>query len=510
MPDAAPPALATAPGPRPHPPPGWVRMTREGRGRGGNSAAEGQARPARRGRPQGAASFKRAKARGLAWGPQEVQELVGRGEGSPGLRAERGHPSPRPSQRPRPQHGTGRPREKRTGPPTRPGAHGAGARREEGCRGPVCGRGGRASSQRRPWAWPTPHTRKGRRPLTRCVVPSWMHQGGRCPGRQVWGRCGGARGPQPWLPHSRSSLFSQAGPGHPRGPLSGPQFPLGGTGAGSETGRQQREAALDSRLPPASQGGWRGTRRCPASCPPAHQPSRGPLPAPGVRPAARGQALGPRRKVSKCFTCSQTPRGLLPQWGRPRQVQPTSAHPRGSMVPLLCSPSPGAAAASCELGEAPPLGRESALQPRRRQDPTTGGTGAGPEGGRGPSWAATTPGAPNPVSRTPQHPAQGALGQHGPHCPKPLLQACFTDGEAEAGGRALPRRHRASWRWDVIPRAPSMAGTGDTPPRTLWEQARLWLAPGPGPTPGRTPAGELCQQQPPQGCYFMHEAPPLR
>lgn len=121
------------------------------------------------------------------------------------------------------------------------------------------GAGGRASSQRRPWAWPTPHTRKGRRPLTRCVVPSWTHlvdAPGRCPGRQVRGRCGGARGPQLWLPHSRSSLFSQAGPGHPRGPLSGPQFPLGGTAAGSETGRQQREAALDSRLPPASQGGW--------------------------------------------------------------------------------------------------------------------------------------------------------------------------------------------------------------------------------------------------------------
>ena len=204
----------------------------------------------------------------------------------------------------------------------------------------------------------------------------------------------------------------------------------------------------------------------------------------------------------------------MPQWGRPRQAQPTSAHPRGSMAPLLCSPSPGAAAASCELGEAPPLARESALHPGRRQDPTPGpGRGAQGLARRVAGARAGLPPAqrpPSAVSRTPRHPARGALGQHGPHCPKPLLQTYFTGGKAEAGGRALPRGHRASRRWDVIPRAPSMAGTGDTPPRKLWEQARLSLAPGPGPTPGRTPAGELCQQWPPHGCYFMHRAPPLR
>lgn len=326
VPAAVPPAPAPAPGPRPHPPPGWVRMTREGRGRGGNSAAEGQARPGRRGRPQGAASFKRAKARGLSWGPQEVQEPVGRGEGSPGLRAERGHPSPRPSHRPRPQRGTGRPGEKRTGPPTRPGAHGAGARREKGCRGPVCGRGGRASSRHRPWAWPTPHPRKGRHPLTRCVGPSWMHQGGQCPGGQVRGRCRGARGPQLWLPHSRSSLFSQAGPGHPRGPLSGPQFPLGGTGAGSKTGRQQREAALDSRLPPASQGGWLPWDKTAPGQLPASPPAIKRAPPSPWSPAC-GQVTGSRapQEGLQVFHLQPNPTGALAAVG---QAPPGTAHQR--------------------------------------------------------------------------------------------------------------------------------------------------------------------------------------
>lgn len=285
VPAAAPPAPAPAPGPRPHPPPGWVRMTREGRGRGGNSAAEGQARPGRRGRPQGAASFKRAKARGLAWGPQEVQEPVGRGEGSPGLRAERGHPSP-PA----------------LTPPQAP-ARDREARREEdwATHETWCPRGRGAQGGGVQGAEPQASAAPGRgRPHTPGKGAVHSH-GVWCPAGRTWwthqddalvGRCGG--GAEGRGDRSCGFLTPEAASSHRRAQATpvvhsrGLSFPSVGLRQGARPAGSRGRLRWTHAFPqPHRVAGYRGTRRCPASCPPAHPPSRGPLPAPGVRPAAR-------------------------------------------------------------------------------------------------------------------------------------------------------------------------------------------------------------------------------
>ena len=105
------------------------------------------------------------------------------------------------------------------------------------------------------------------------------------------GRCGGGAEGRGDL--SCGLLTPEAASSHrraqatPAGHSRGRTFPSVGPGQGARPAGGRGSPRWTNAFPrPHREAGYCGTRRCGASCPPAHQPSGGPLPAPGARPLA--------------------------------------------------------------------------------------------------------------------------------------------------------------------------------------------------------------------------------